>query len=57
VVFCLVAMGASILWLLAANFTMTALVRVLSVIEKVSRRLRFGATSVITLQLLPAGGK
>jgi hypothetical protein len=48
-VFFLIAMGASILWLLAASFTVAVLVHVLSAIEKVSRRLRIGATGVIAL--------
>jgi hypothetical protein len=34
-VFSLIAMGASILWLLATSFTMAAFVRVVSAIEKV----------------------
>jgi hypothetical protein len=56
-VFCLAAMGASILWLLAANFTIVALVHVLSVIEKVSRGLHLGAASVTAPRLLPTAGK
>ena len=42
-VFCSVAIGASILWLLASNLTIAVLGNVLSVIEKVSRRLLAGS--------------